>query len=129
MIPGIEIFYKRIAESMISEIPEEWTTARYDVVFYPGNSIYEAEYTASADGKARSLSPTNDGPKCFRELRKEFKQAGHLPWGRAHFLLNRNGSFKMNLDYDRCDEKGYAIFIEEERMKEFEERCKRLNGE
>ncbi len=129
MIPGIERFYQRIADSMVPEIPEEWTTARYDVVFYPGNSIYEAEYVRAADGKARSLSPTNDGPRCFRELRKAFKEAGQSLWGRAQFLIDRNGQFKMNWDYDRCDERGNAIYIHEERLKAFEERCRRLNSD
>jgi hypothetical protein len=100
MIDGIETFYQRIAESMIEAIPEEWSSAVFEAIFFPEGSTYEAEYVRKADGKARSFSPADDGDKAFRQLRKKFKDAGKPLWGKARFEMRPDGTFNMNWVYD-----------------------------
>lgn len=129
MIPGIEQFYQRIADAMVGEIPEEWISATYMATFFPGSSMYEAEYVGKRDGKARSLSPEDDGDRAFRELRKLFKEAGKHPWGRAVFTILPSGKFDMKFDYDHCDEQGNAIHDSEEQMRLSMARADRLNAE
>ena len=51
MIDGVEAFYEQIANSMIETIPEEWSTASFQAIFYPDGSVYEAEYIRKADGR------------------------------------------------------------------------------
>lgn len=129
MIDGIEEFYRRIAESMVGEIPEDWLSAKYEATFYPGSSMYEAEYVGKKEGKARNLSPAEDGEEAFHELRKLFKAAGKPLWGRAVFTIFPSGKFDMKFGYDECDEKGNAIYNREEKMRRVLDRAKRLNAE
>lgn len=128
MIEGIETYYEQIGHSIQEMIPEAWTTARMDVIFYSDGSSYEGEYTRQADGKARAFGTTLIGERAFRELRKMFKDAGKPLWGQATFELHADGKFKMTWGYDNCDENGDTIFNEEEELKRVEERHKRLTS-
>lgn len=125
MIKGIELFYQRIAESMIDGIPEEWSTASFEAAFFPDGPSFRAEYKG-ADGVTRGFQPEAGGIKAFKELRKRFKAAGRPPWGRACFELRANGSFDMKWGYEDCDRDGYAIFDPEAERRRDEERLKRL---
>lgn len=129
MIEGIEAFYQRIAESMTEAIPEPWSAARFDAIFYPNSSIYEAEYVRLADGKIRDVLPTNDGDRAFRELRKLFKQAGQRVWGQASFELRPDGTFNMRWGYENCDANGNTRFDEDEELRRHEKRRLRLTAE
>ena len=81
MIPGIELLYRQIAESMQDAIPEEWATAKFEAIFYSDGSTYEAEYTRKGDGLARGFQPANAGARAFRHIREQFKEAGEPLWG------------------------------------------------
>jgi hypothetical protein len=128
MIDGIEPFYQRIAESMAAALPEEWSAAKFEAIFYPDCSVYEAEYVRQTDGVARSFEPTNDGPRAFRELRSLFQQAGQQVWGRATFELAPDGTFNMRWGYDDCDTNGHCPFDEDEELRRREERHCRLTA-
>lgn len=109
MIKGIELFYQRIADSMIDAIPEEWSTASLEAAFFPTITSFHAEYIRKGDGTIIGFEPASDGIRAFKELRKRFKTAGRRPWGRARFELRENGSFHMKWGYENCDRAGYAI--------------------
>jgi hypothetical protein len=128
MIEGIEPFYQQIAESIQEAIPEEWTTARMDVLFYADGESYEGEYTRTADGKAVDFATTRKAERAFRGLRNKFKEAGKPLWGQASFELDSDGKFHMQWGYDNCDENGNTIFNEEEELKRREARRKRLTS-
>jgi hypothetical protein len=129
VIDGLESLYKQIADSMLNAIPEEWSSAMFEALFFQDSSTYEAEYTRKADGKQRGFQPSSGGSRAFRELRKKFKEAGKPVWGRACFQLNSNGTFNMKWGYDNCDENGDTLFSEEDELKRHEERRKRLTKE
>jgi hypothetical protein len=57
----LEPLYQRIAAAMTCKIPEAWSSARYDAIFFPDSSIYEAEYAKLFDSVSRSFEPTIDG--------------------------------------------------------------------
>lgn len=126
MIQGIEPIYQRLADSITAAIPEDWSEAKYEAIFYPDSSVYEAEYVRQSDGVARSFPPTKDGPRAFRELRTLFKKAGQRAWGRAIFELRSDGSFNMKWGYDDCDANGDCRFDEDEEVRRSEERHRRL---
>ena len=126
MIEGIEQFYQEVADSIQDAIPEEWVTARMEGVFFRDRILYFGEDTRKADGVARSFPTNFQGQSAFREIRELFENSGQPLWGRASFELNAEGKFDMKLDYDDCDEDGYAIYDEERESKEIEERHRRL---
>jgi hypothetical protein len=127
MIEGIEPLYQRIADSMTAALPEGWATAKYEAIFYPGASAYDAEYVRQVDGVARGFAPTKDGPRAFRELRALFRQAGRPVWGRASFELRPDGTFKVQWGYDDCDANGDCRFDEDEEVRRLEARRYRLS--
>lgn len=126
MIEGIEPFYQRIAEAIQEAIPEEWATAKMDVIFYPGSSIYEGEFIRKSDGMLLSFETPDDAGRAFRELRKLFKASGKPLWGQACFELDADGKFNMKWGYENCDADGNTRFVEGAELKRHEERCKRL---
>ena len=63
MIPGIELLYRQIAESLQEAIPEEWSTAKFEAIFYTDGSTYEAEYIRTADGVTRGFQPAAGGAR------------------------------------------------------------------
>lgn len=126
MIEGIEPLYRQIAESIQEAIPEDWTTAKMEAIFYPQSSIYCGEYTRKADGKARDFGTTRVGERAFRDLRKRFKEAGKPLWGQACFELHADGRFHMKWGYDNLDENGDTVFDADGELKRQEERHKRL---
>ena len=128
MIDGIELLYQQIAESIEEAIPEEWTTAKMEALFYPGSSTYFGEYRRKADGKCRDFGTTRAGERAFRELRRTFRDAGKPLWGQACFELHSDGKFNMQWGYDNCDENGDMIFNEEQEIARHEERHKRLTS-
>jgi hypothetical protein len=128
MLDGIEMLYQEIAESIQGAIPEEWTRARMDVIFYSDGSTYEGEYIRKADGKLRGFATSPSGERAFRELRRMFKESDKALWGQASFELHPDGKFKMKWGYDNCDENGDTIFNEEEELRRCEERRKRLTS-
>lgn len=125
MIDGIEAFYSQIADSMTEGIPEEWTTASFEAIFFSDSSIYEAEYTRLSDGKTRSFLTVN-GDRVFRQLRKKFKDAGKPLWGKARFELRSDGTFNMNWTYEDCDLEGNTNYDEEAELQRHEARQIRL---
>jgi hypothetical protein len=128
MIPGSEELFKTIAKSMIETIPEEWSSAQYDVIFFPDGSLYEAEYKRKADGVSRGFSPASEGARAFRRLRQLFREMGKPLWGRATFTLHPRGKFNISWGYDDCDENGDALFNEEQELQRHEKRRRRLSG-
>lgn len=126
MVEGIEAFYQQIAESMIEAIPEEWSVASFEAIFFPEGSVYEAEYTRKLDGKVRGFQPASGGSRAFRQLRKKFKDAEKPLWGKARFELRPDGTFNMNWGYDDCDRDGNALFDEEQERRRHEARRIRL---
>jgi hypothetical protein len=127
MIPGIELLYQRIADAMTSAIPEKWTAAECHARFYPDCSTYEAEYVRR-DGTARSFSPASDGGRAIRELRQAFRQAGHPVWGQVRFVLQADGSFNAQWDYEGCDANGDLALDVQAELRRREERFLRLTG-
>jgi hypothetical protein len=113
MIEGIEPLYQKIAESIQEAIPEEWSTAKMDAVFYPDGITFVGEYQRKADGKARDFGTTRKGEHALRELRIKFKEAGKPLWGQVCFELHSDGTFSMKLGYDNCDDNGVTVFNEE----------------
>lgn len=126
MIPNTEQHYQAIANSMIEALPSKWVEAKFEAIFYPGHSRYEAEYVRP-DGILRSFQPTSDGSRAFRTLRSEFQAAGKPLWGRACFELQPDGQFKMSWDYDDCDQDGNKIFDEDQELQRLKEREQRLS--
>jgi len=126
MIDGIEPLYLVIAESIPQAIPEEWSTATMEVIFYPHSSTYVGEYTRKADGVPRDFETSHSAQRAFREIRKKFKEAGKPLWGRAWFELQPDGRFNMKWGYDNCDENGDTRFDKKEEFKRHEERHRRL---
>ena len=55
MLPGLEPLFQEIADSMVAAIPEEWSTARVEAIYFSDSSVYEAEYTRKADGVPRDF--------------------------------------------------------------------------
>lgn len=126
MIEGIEEFYQRITQSMIDAIPEAWSSATFEAIFFDNHSIYEAEYVRTADRIAYSFQPASGGSKAFRELRKRFLEAGKKPWGRARFELLPDGKFQVRWGYDNCDENGFTLFDADQEFQRREANRKRL---
>jgi hypothetical protein len=124
MIP----FYQRLADSMNSEISEEWSSAIFEAIFFADGSIYEAEYVRTQDGKVVGFHTASDGPKVFRELRKLFKSQGKKLWGKARFHMSSDGTFDLKFDYDNCDPEGNAIFDEEQELARHIARHRRLSS-
>ena len=98
MIKGIEVFLQQIAEA----IPEQWSAASFEAIFYLQSIVYEAGYTRKSDGMVRGFQPASGGSRAFRELRKRFKDAGKPLWGRACFRSWPDGTFNMKWGYDGC---------------------------
>jgi hypothetical protein len=128
MIDGIEQYYREIAESMSSAIPEEFSTAKFEAIFYEGSSHYEAEYRRKSDGVARAFQPADGGDRAFRQLRKKFKEAGKPVWGQATFELQSDGRFNMKWGYENCDENGNTRFDEEKELRRSQENFQRLTA-
>jgi hypothetical protein len=126
MIEGIEPLYLEIAQSMVDAIPEEWSSARFEAIFFSGSSIYEAEYTRRSDGVVLSFQPTSAGSRALRQLRKKFKEAGKRLWGQARFELRPDGKFNMQWGYENCDDNGDTRFDEEAELQRSEQRRLRL---
>jgi hypothetical protein len=126
MVPGIEPYYQRIADAMLSAIPEDWTVAEYLALFYPDSSIYEGEYIRQTDGQAVGFQPGNDGARAIRELRKAFRQAEKPLWGQILFILRPDGSFNVLWGYAGCDSNGDLPFNEEAELRRHEARRLRL---
>ena len=126
MIEGIELFYQQIADSIQEAVPEDWSIAKMEAIFYPDSITYLGEYERQADGKSRSFGTTRSGERAFRELRKKFKEAGKQLWGQAVFEIRSDGKFNMKWGYENCDENGNTVFDEDEYLKRSEERRKRL---
>lgn len=128
MIDGIEQYYREIAQAMLAAIPEEFSTAKYEAIFYEGSSQYEAEYLRKTDGVAISFQPAAEGGRALRQLRKKFKEAGQPVWGQATFELRPDGKFNMKWGYDNCDENGNTRFNEEEYLNRHKERFQHLTA-
>lgn len=128
MIEGSELLYQRIADAMASAIPEAWSAARFDAFFFPGASVYEAEYNRESDGVARDFQPDGDGLRAFRELRRLFLSVGRPPWGRATFELRPAGTFNVQWGYDGCDANGDMQLDVDEEVRRREERRRRLTS-
>ena len=129
MIDGIERIYEQLAQVLQAAIPEDWSSATLEAIFYPESSVYFGEYKRMANGEARSIHGTSGAVgRAFRELRALFKAAGKPLWGRAAFELRSDGHFDMRFVYDRCDEHGNLIFDETKELERSRTRRKRLTN-
>jgi hypothetical protein len=126
MIDGIEQLYQEIAEAMLATIPEEWSSAKYEAIFFASAFVFEAEYTRAVDGKARSFLPLSSGDAALRQLRQLFKDAGKPLWGRVCFALSPDGATNVAWGYDQCDANGDAIFDEDAEFERADARRRRL---
>jgi hypothetical protein len=127
VIEGIETFYQQIADSIVEAIPEPWSVATVEAIFYPDSIDFEAEYTRESGGIA-SFATTLAGDRAFRDLRRKFKEAGQAVWGQARFDLRADGKFNMTFGYENCDESGNTNFDEDEWRRRQDERRKRLTS-
>ncbi len=128
MIDGLDKEYRLIAESMMSAIPEDWSSAKFEVIFYPNSSTYEAEYVRTRDGQARGFRPESAGARTFRQIRKLFKDGGQPVWGQAVFELFPDGRFNMKWGYDNCDDNGDTVFDADKEFERAELRHRRLTS-
>jgi hypothetical protein len=126
MIEGIEGYYQAIATSMLGAIPEDWTAASFQAIFYPTGSVYEAEYVRKSDGRARSFQPGSGGGRAVGGERKTIQGTGNPLWGKARFDLSPDGSFTMTWGYDNCDTEGNTLFDADEELRRHEARRIRL---
>lgn len=126
MIPNTEHLFETIAESIQSAIAEAWSNATIDAVFYPDGCRYTGKYIRESDGESISFSTGSAGQRAFRELRRQFKDAGKPLWGKACFELNCDGQFRMEWHYDDCDENGFAKFDASADFTNFEDMLDRL---
>ncbi len=125
MVDGVEPLYRKVAESITGKIRDPWSTAWVDAIFYPDQIFFSCEYVSNAGDKHKSVATDIEGERAFRKIRELFRLAGKPLWGRARFELHADGKFKMDFDYDDCDESGFARFDEEkelQRMREMRER-------
>lgn len=129
MIDGIEGFYQELAAALQESIPEDWTAANMEAIFYADGSTYFGEYQRATDGKATDLELPRNAPRTFRALRAKFADAGQPLWGRARFELHADGNFKMHSSYDHCDQNGDTILDADEARRESDERFRRLTAE
>jgi hypothetical protein len=126
MIPNIEVLYERIADAMISSIPEDWATARIVAIFYADSITWEPEFQPRTGG-LKSFDVSMELTRAFEELRRKFKEAGKPVWGQAIFDLKPDGKFNMKWGYDNCDENGDTVWDEEEWLRRQEARRQRLS--
>jgi len=126
MIEGLEAIYERIADAIVSAIPDQWNSARIDAVFYSDSSEYTGEYLTDS-GIQKDFAVALESTRAFRELRRKFKEAGQPLWGQASFELNADGKFKMKWGYENCDENGDTVWDEAEWHRHQEERRQRLS--
>lgn len=126
MIEGIEGIYQRIADAIVDAIPEAWTFAKIEVVFYSDGSSLTGDYFTES-GKMKDVMVEEDPSEAFCEMRERFQDAGKPVWGQACFELHPNGKFNMILGYDDCDGNGDTIWDEEEHNRRQAERWQRLN--
>jgi hypothetical protein len=126
VLPGLEALFQEIAESIVAGIPEEWSTARFEAIYFSDSSLYEAEYSRKTDGVPRSFEPAEEGIDAFDALRQRFVDAGQPVWGRAVLELNHDGTFGIKWGYDDCDANGDTIFDEEQELARRDARRRRL---
>ncbi len=127
MIEGIESLYQVIAEAIDEAIPEAWSIAIMEGIFYSDGSTYFGEHVRKADLKSIDFGTPANAELAFRDVRRKFKESAKKVWGRAAFELHSDGKFDMKWSYDNCDENGDTIFDEDEELKRHEERRKRLS--
>jgi hypothetical protein len=125
MIEGAAQLYQDIAQSMVQAIPEDWSSAKFEAIFFDNASVFEAEYTRK-DGKVRDFLPLSSGPDALERLRELFKEAGKQLWGQVCFELRPNGQFNITFGYDNCDANGDTIFDEDQEVERSEARRRRL---
>jgi len=124
MVENIEQLYQTIADLIVDNVPEEgWVDAKVKAVFHPGSISLRSDYMSTSRGGRRSFDSDKGFEmfQAFRDMRKLFKDAGKPLWGRAVFYLEPDGKFKMDFDYDDCDENGNAIYDSEKWLAEQDE--------
>jgi hypothetical protein len=126
MIDGLEILYQQIVDSIKEAIPEPWSSAKVEAIFFSDSIDFETEYV-SETGKFRGFATTMAGDRAFKQLRRRFKEAGKPVWGQACFELQSDGTFSMKWGYENCDANGDTIFDEETWSRRHEERRQRLS--
>ena len=118
MLPGLEPLFQEIADSMVAAIPEEWSTARVEAIYFSDSSVYEAEYTRKADGVPRDFETPEQCLDAFdvrrdNDLSTPDSRCGGGP------CLNSNqvdGTFRVKWGYDDCDANGDTIFDEDQEL-------------
>lgn len=125
MIDGIEMIYQRIADAIVDAIPEAWTFAKIDAVYYSESIDYTGEYVTET-GKLKDFRVSMDPSRAFDEMRRKLKEAGQPVWGQACFELYPDGKFNMKLGYDNCEANGDTIWDEDEWDRRQAERWERL---
>lgn len=126
MVPGIEVFYQRLADSLVSVAPRIWESLKAESTFYESTTRHCCECVIG--GKAKSVQTPSDWDEILRELRELFKKNDKRVWGQTVFSLTNSGEFNMDWGYDEVDEEGYTKFDPDKFLAENEERRKRLSG-
>ena len=106
MFEELNTYYEKIGNTMNHSIDDKWSHALYHVFF--GDHFIEsfAEYFSLSEQAYRSFNslPTRD---LIIELRKKHIELGKDPWGAIHFRLEPDGKFKVDLNYEDCNDKGF----------------------
>lgn len=113
MMEGIEALYQQIAESIQQAIPEPWSVAWMEAIFFTEHISYFAEYIPDKGCMPKSFATGRLGRRAFEEMRELFRQSGKPLWCRVRFEIHSGGKFNMKWGYDDCDENGFARFDEQ----------------
>lgn len=126
MIDGIEPLYQQVGDSIQNSIPEDWSSAKMEAIFYSDSITFFGEYVSQVDKRLKDFSTPRDAQRAIREIRRRFQQAGKPLWGQATFEVHADGKFNVKWGYENIDEEGNTIFDEEAYLLQDEERRKRL---
>lgn len=128
MIKGADTVFQAIAESIQEAIPEEWTTAVMQAIFYRDGSTFFGEYRRKADDKLKDFATTAAGERALAQLREKFRESGKRLWGQVAFEITSDGKFNIEFGYDNCDDNGDTNFNEDEELRRHRERFRRLSS-
>ncbi|MEM7315811.1 MAG: immunity protein YezG family protein [Planctomycetota bacterium] len=126
MVPGIEPYYQRLANSIMGVAPKNWERLIAQSTFYEGSARHFCECVKG--GKSQSIPTPNDWDEILRELRTLFQIHDKKVWGQAEFTLTNSGEFNLDWGYEHLDENGFTKFDADKFLAENEARRKRLSG-
>lgn len=96
---GPDDLYRSIADALVAGAPGNWVTVR--AMYLVAGKLSEFEGGArTADGQDVWLDLPETVATSFEALRRLFYQQGKGAWYTATFLLQRDGTMSLDLDYD-----------------------------